>query len=56
MRRAQHSGVPISLITTQNGWYQTLSLEYHAGMRYPHLERIPGTTDMLAAITAPHAK
>ncbi len=56
VKRAVHSGAPISFITTQNGWYQTLSLDYHGGMRYPHLEQIPGTTDMLAAITAPHAK
>ncbi len=56
LRRAQHSNAPISLITTQNGWYQTLSLDYHAGIRYPHLERVAGTPDMLAEIVAPHAK
>jgi len=56
VNRAQHSSAPISLIVTQTGWYQTLSLNYHDGLRYPHLERIPGTADMLAAITAPHAK
>jgi hypothetical protein len=33
-----------------------LSLDYHDGIRYPHLERIEGTPDMLAAIMAPHAK
>ncbi len=53
--RAQHSSSPISLITTQTGWYQTLSLDYHDGLRYPHLERVPSATDMLAAIVAPHA-
>ncbi len=56
LRRAQHSTTPISLIVTQTGWYQTLSLEYHGGIAYPHLERIAGTPDMLAAIVAPHAK
>ena len=56
VKRAQTSAAPISLITRQTGWYQTLSLDYHDGIRYPHLERIPGTTDMLAAIAAPHAK
>ena len=35
---------------------ETLSLDYHGGIRYPHLERIAGTSDMLAAIAAPHAK
>jgi predicted metalloprotease with PDZ domain len=56
VKRAQHSDRPISLITTQTGWYQTLALDYHGGIRYPHLVRIPGTPDMLAAIAAPHAK
>jgi predicted metalloprotease with PDZ domain len=56
VKRAQRSPAPISLITTQTGWYQTLSLDYHGGIRYPHLERIDGTPDMLAAIAAPHAK
>jgi hypothetical protein len=56
VRLAEHSSAPISLITTQTGWYQTLSLDYHGGIRYPHLERIAGTPDMLAQIMAPHAK
>jgi predicted metalloprotease with PDZ domain len=56
VKKAQHSNAPISLITSQTGWFQTLSLDYHDGMRYPHLERIDGTPDMLAAIMAPHAK
>ncbi|MGA8574429.1 MAG: hypothetical protein WB609_01920 [Candidatus Cybelea sp.] len=56
IKRAQRSSAPIALITTQTGWYQTFSLDYHDGIRFPHLERIPGTTDMLAAIAAPQAK
>ncbi|HLY03254.1 MAG TPA: hypothetical protein VKR56_12260 [Candidatus Cybelea sp.] len=56
VKKAQHSSTPISLITSQNGWFQTLSLDYHDGIRYPHLERIEAMPDMLAAIMAPHAK
>ncbi len=56
IERAQHSSSPIILIVTQDGWYQTLSLDYHDGIRYPHLVRIAGTPDMLAAIAAPHAR
>jgi predicted metalloprotease with PDZ domain len=56
LKKAQHSSAPISLITSQTGWFQTLSLDYHDGVRYPHLERIEGTPDMLAAIMVPHAK
>lgn len=56
VKRAEHATAPITLITTQTGWYQTLSLDYHDGIRYPHLERLPGTTDMLAEIAAPRAR
>ncbi|MGA8534818.1 MAG: PDZ domain-containing protein [Candidatus Tumulicola sp.] len=56
VRKAQGTSAPISLIVKQTGWYQTLTLDYHDGVRYPHLERIEGTSDMLAAIVAPHAK
>jgi predicted metalloprotease with PDZ domain len=56
LRSAQHSSAPISLIVKQTGWYQTLSLNYHDGIRYPHLERIEGAADVLASIVAPHAK
>jgi predicted metalloprotease with PDZ domain len=55
LKRAQHSSAAISLITSQTGWFQTLSLDYHDGIRYPHLERVEGTPDMLTQITAPHA-
>jgi predicted metalloprotease with PDZ domain len=56
VKRAKGSTAPIALIVKQDSWYQTLSLNYHDGMLYPHLERIPGTADMLGAIAAPHAK
>jgi predicted metalloprotease with PDZ domain len=56
LERAQRSQAPIALITVQTGWYQTLSLDYHDGLRYPHLERISGTGDTLAAIAAPQAR
>ena len=28
-------------------------IDYHDGLRYPHLERVPGTPDRLANILAP---
>jgi hypothetical protein len=45
---------PIHLLIKQGGWYGRLDVAYHDGLKYPHLERIPGTIDMLAAIMAPH--
>jgi hypothetical protein len=29
-------------------------MNYHGGLRYPHLQRISGTPDMLAKIMAAH--
>jgi predicted metalloprotease with PDZ domain len=55
VNNARHSSAAIALITEQTGWFQTLSLDYHDGIRYPHLERIEGTPDMLSSIAAPHA-
>jgi predicted metalloprotease with PDZ domain len=46
---------PIHLIVKEGGWYSMIDIPYHDGLKYPHLERIPGTTDMLSEIMAPHA-
>ncbi len=46
---------PISVLIKQAGYYQTMTLKYHGGAKYPHLERISGTTDMLVKIMTPHA-
>lgn len=54
IRQAQHAKAPISFVIEQNGWVSTYRVNYHGGLRYPHLERIPGTQDMLAKIMAPH--
>jgi hypothetical protein len=49
------SFTPITVLIKQAGYYQSLTLNYHGGAKYPHLERIPGTTDMLVQIMTPHA-
>jgi predicted metalloprotease with PDZ domain len=46
---------PIDLYVKQGDWYSHLSVQYADGVKIPHLERIPGTTDMLAEIMAAHA-
>ena len=55
LRQAMHATAPMTVAVDKSGWLQTLSLDYHGGLRYPHLERIPGTTDMLSDIMRPHA-
>jgi predicted metalloprotease with PDZ domain len=52
---AKGSSEPIHLLVKEGGWYQTIDLPYHDGLKYPHLERLPGTTDMLTQITQPRA-
>jgi predicted metalloprotease with PDZ domain len=44
---------PISLIVREADRFATVRLDYHAGLRYPHLERDPDRPDLLQAIFAP---
>ena len=44
---------PIEFIVTNSDYYETVHIDYHGGLRYPHLERI--APDLLGAIMAPHA-
>jgi predicted metalloprotease with PDZ domain len=50
---AKGTTAPINLLIKQGTWYSRLSLDYHDGVKIPHLERIPGTPDMLAQIMHP---
>ncbi|MCA8886257.1 MAG: M61 family metallopeptidase [Hyphomonadaceae bacterium] len=57
MRRAitaaKHTTAPIEMIVRNGDSYRTVELDYHDGLRYPHLERIQGHTDLLSRILAP---
>jgi C-terminal processing protease CtpA/Prc len=50
---AKGSTTPIELRVKQGTWYSRIALNYHDGVKIPHLERIPGTTDMLSEIMQP---
>jgi predicted metalloprotease with PDZ domain len=50
---AKTSTGPIDLLVKQGGYFSHLQIDYHDGAKYPHLERIPGTTDMLLQIMQP---
>jgi len=41
---------PIQLMVKEFDRYRTVSIDYHGGLRYPHLERIPGKPDYLTPI------
>ncbi|MDE1160672.1 MAG: peptidase M61 [Acidobacteriaceae bacterium] len=45
---------PIVLTVKEDGQLREVTLAYHEGLRYPHLERIPGTADRLSEMLAAH--
>jgi predicted metalloprotease with PDZ domain len=53
IRDAKGNTNPISLIVANTGTYRVIALDYHDGLRYPHLERVDGTSDRLDDILKP---
>jgi predicted metalloprotease with PDZ domain len=53
LKSAQHSSAPLAILTEYAKWYRTYQVDYHGGLRYPHLVRVPKRPDMLARIVAP---
>jgi predicted metalloprotease with PDZ domain len=45
--------LPTELLVRRADSFSTISLDYHAGLRYPHLERIAKTPDLLSSILQP---
>jgi predicted metalloprotease with PDZ domain len=50
---AKNSTAPIELLVKRGNLYRTIALDYHEGLKYPRLERIPGTPDRLTTILSP---
>lgn len=50
---AEKNKDPIRLLLKRGNEFMSISLDYHGGMRYPHLERVESTPDRLDAILAP---
>jgi predicted metalloprotease with PDZ domain len=53
IRDAKGNSDPIALIVVNTGTYKVLALDYHDGLKYPHLERVDGTPDRLDDILKP---
>lgn len=53
---AKTERAPIELLLKNGDRYRTIALAYFEGLRYPHLERVAGTADRLAAILAPRPR
>ncbi|WP_436357579.1 M61 family metallopeptidase [Brevundimonas sp. CEF1] len=53
---AKGTSAPISLLLKNGDRYRTVAFDYHDGLRYPRLERIPGTPDRLGDILSPRRR
>jgi predicted metalloprotease with PDZ domain len=53
VKAAKAGTAPVTLLVKDFDRYRTIALDYHGGLRYPHLERIEGKPDRLTAILAP---
>ena len=51
--RAEHDNSPIRLLLKREKEFVTVAVDYHEGMRYPHLERVKSNPDLLDVILAP---
>ncbi|NII73393.1 putative metalloprotease with PDZ domain [Dyella sp. SG562] len=52
IKAAKDKGTPIQLLVKNNEFFQTVSIDYRDGLRYPHLTRASGA-DRLGQIAAP---
>ena len=50
---AEKSNAPIKLLVKRDKEFLTLNVDYHGGLRYPHLERVESMPDRLDEILAP---
>jgi predicted metalloprotease with PDZ domain len=53
VKAAKGTTAPINLLVKQGNNFRTIALDYHDGLRYPALERIPNTKDRFALIFKP---
>jgi predicted metalloprotease with PDZ domain len=50
---ARSGSAPIELLLKRGDRYETISVNYHGGLRYPRLERLPNSPALLDATLAP---
>ena len=50
---AAKTGAPLDLLVKTGDHYKTVAIDWKGGLRYPRLERIEGTPDLLSSIYAP---
>ena len=52
---AQSAKNPIELLVRQGDSFRTVRVDYHDGLRYPHLQRVEGTPDLLSRTLSPRS-
>jgi predicted metalloprotease with PDZ domain len=53
IKAAKTGSAPIELLVRNDDLFRTVRIDYHDGLRFPHLEAIPGTPARLDDILAP---
>lgn len=53
---AKNTTAPIQLIVANGAQFRTYSVDYHGGLRYPHIERDESRPDYLGEITHPRVQ
>ena len=50
LRSSKDADAPMELIVENGSYFKTVKVDYHGGLRYPHLERAAGAGDLLTGI------
>ena len=53
MDAALRAKQPVQLVVRSGEVVKDVTIDYRGGLRYPHIERIPGTVDRLTKLFAP---
>jgi predicted metalloprotease with PDZ domain len=56
LKTAIREAGPLELLVENGDFFRTHAVEYRGGLRYPHLVRVEGKDDVLAAVLAPKAR
>jgi predicted metalloprotease with PDZ domain len=55
IREAQHGKKPLALLVQNLDYFITVNVDYHGGLKYPVLTRLPNTEDRLSNIIKPRS-
>jgi predicted metalloprotease with PDZ domain len=53
MVAAEKTDAPMKLLLKRDDQFLTVTLDYHGGLRYPHLERVESAPNLLDRVLAP---